>query len=89
MTAAAGGGAGGGEDRGGGPAGHGAAARGHPAPGRHHQARHRQQGEGPYSGLDTLTIVSISSYLICYMFRSWTISPAARLTWLCVTELPT
>ena len=37
----------------------------------------------------TLTIVSISSYLICYMFRSWTISPAARLTWLCVTELPT
>ena len=39
--------------------------------------------------VDTLTIVSISSYLICYMFRSWTISPAARLTWLCVTELPT
>ena len=37
----------------------------------------------------TLTIVSISSYLICYMFRSWTISPAARLTWLCVTELLT
>ena len=37
----------------------------------------------------TLTIVSISSYLICYMFRSWTISPAARLTWLCATELLT